>query len=215
MNAMLKGLVMTGGTIGLWLAPVGALASTPPGKPPSTVTVNNTRAVPVVVYLERGEFDTRLGTVAPDTRTSLSLPRYLDNDDVRVVVEPRGSADLWSQEITVPKIGSLKVLVPRSDDGYVPPQVDRIPNPGVGSTTVTVVNPRMSDVTVYVEHGAFDTKLGTVPADRILTLDVPGWLARDPQEVKFILRPRAGFELGSQYFTLKKDAHLEVKVPLH
>jgi len=216
MNTVLRGLVLAGGTLGFaFAAPATALAAGPPVKAQPTVTVDNTRAVPVVVYLERGELDTRLGKVAPDTKAVLPIPRYVDpNEDFRVVVQPKNGIDLSSQEIDVPKVGTVRVFVPRDNDGYIPPPVETIPNPGVGTTTLTVVNPRAQQVTIYVQHGAFDTKLGTVPADGIRTLDVPDWLTRDAQDVEIFVHPKEGLDLAAQEVTLKRGAHIEVKVPI-
>ena len=215
MNAALKGLVLTLGTFGLIAAPTAVLAASPPVKSPPAVRVENTRPVPVVVYLERGELDTRLGTVAPDATKTLALPRYVDQDqEARVLVQPKDGFDLSSQDITVPKAGTLNVLVPENSSGYMPPPADVIPNPGVGTTTMTVENPRNDKVTVYVEYGDFDTKIGTVPADGIITLDIPAWLTRDQQDVTVFLHPHNGLDLETGQFTLKKGAHLEVKVPL-
>ena len=47
------------------------------------------------------------------------------------------------------------------------------------ATTVTVENPRKEDVTVYVEQGDFDIRLGSVHAGQTKTLRIPasgsGW----------------------------------------
>jgi hypothetical protein len=215
MNTILKGLVLAGGSLGLaFAAPATARADSPPAKANPTVTVDNTRAVPVVVYLERGDLDTRVGKVAPDTKAVLPIPRYLGSDeDVRVFVQPENGIDLSSQEITVPKIGTVHVYVPRDNDGYIPPPVMTIPNPGVGTTTVTVVNPRTTEMTVFVQHGAFDTKIGTVPADGIRTLDVPAWIVREPQDVTIFVHPKKGLDQAAQDVTLKRGSHIEVKIP--
>jgi hypothetical protein len=216
MNSVLKGLVLAGGTLGLaCAAPATASAASPPPKASSTVTVDNTRAVPVVVYLERGDLDTRIGKVAPDTKVVLPVPKYLGSDeDVRVFVQPENGFDLSSQEITVPKVGTVDIYVPRDNDGYIAPPVETIPNPGVGTTTLTVMNPRASKVSVFVQHGDFDTKIGTVPADGFRTLEVPAWLVREPQDVTIFVHPTNGFDMASQDVTLKRGSHIEVTVPL-
>ena len=180
-----------------------------------TVTVDNTRSVPVVVYLERGDLDTRVGKVAPDTKAILPVPKYLGSDqDVRVWVQPENGIDLSSQEVTVPRVGTVNVYVPRDNDGYIAPPVETIPNPGVGTTTLTVLNSRASEVTVSVEHGEFDTTIGTVPADDVRTLTVPAWLVRQPRDVTIFVQPKNGFDMATQEVTLKRGSHLEVKVPL-
>jgi len=181
----------------------------------ATVTVDNTRPVPVVVYMDRGPFDTRLGTVAPHTKATLQLPRYLaEGETVQVFVHPEGGEDLASQDVTVNKGQNIDVLVPTNDAGYVPPPPpEKIPNPGPGITTVTVQNARNEAVTVFLEQGEFDTRIGTVAPNKEKTLTIPAFLTRDRPSVEIFVHPEGGLDLASQTFDLKPDAHLLVKVP--
>ncbi len=181
----------------------------------ATVTVDNTRSVPVVVYMDRGPFDTRLGTVAPHTKATLQLPSYLaDGETVQVFVHPEGGEDLASQDVTVNKGQDIDVYVPTNDAGYVPPPPpEEIPNPGPETTTVTVQNARNQPVTVFLEQGAFDSRIGTVAANHEKTLVIPAFLTRDAPDVEIFVHPEGGLDLASQTFDLKPDAHLLVKVP--
>lgn len=217
MNALVKGLILAGGTLGLGVlaAPSALLAAPLPKGTHPTVTVENTRAAPVEVYMERGDMDTRLGSVAADSKGVLPLPSYLTQDEaLRIVVQPKEGLDLFSQDITAPRVGTVKVLVPRNDTGYVPTPEDMIPNPGAGTTTLTVENPRDHDVSVYVEHGVFDSRIGTVPANQLRTFNMPKSLTWQTEDVQIFIHPKDGLDLSSQFFALKPGAHIEVKVPL-
>lgn len=184
---------------------------------PATITLDNTRGVPVVVYLEQGDFDLRLGMVAAHETQKLALPKYLDDDQVvQVFVHPEGGVDLASQDVTVKRGENIKVYVPESDNGYVPPAPpETIPNPGQGTTTVTVKNPRAKMVTVFVEQGAFDTRIGTVPADQERTLEIPTRLTEGREGVEIFIHPEGGVDLSSHYMDLHKGAHLLIQVPLN
>lgn len=181
----------------------------------ATVTVDNTRSVPVVVYMDHGPFDTRLGTVAPDTKATLQLPSYLaDGETVQVFVHPEGGEDLASQDLTVNKGQNVDILVPTNDAGYLPPPPpEEIPNPGPGTTTVTVQNKRNQPVTVFIDQGPFDSRIGTVAAHQEKTLVIPASLTLDAPDVEIFVHPEGGLDLASQTFDLKPDAHLLVKVP--
>jgi hypothetical protein len=181
----------------------------------ATVTVDNTRPVPVVVYMDHGPFDTRLGTVAPHTRATLHLPSYLaEGETVQVFVHPEGEEDLASQDVTVNRGQNIDIYVPTNDAGYVPPPPpEEIPNPGPGTTTVTVDNERNQPVTVFLEQGAFDNRIGTVAANQQKTLVIPAFLTRDAPDIEIFVHPEGGLDLASQTFDLRADAHLLVKVP--
>ena len=180
-----------------------------------TVTVDNTREVPVVVYLERGRFDTRLGMVDARTKATLQLPRYLeDGQAVTIFVHPEGGQDLSANDLTVKNGGNLDIYVPANDAGYVPPPAPEvIANPGEGSTTITVQNERDRPVVVFLERGEFDTRIGTAPANEEVTLQVPRSLIEERPDVEIFVHPEGGEDLASQFFQLSPGAHLVVKVP--
>lgn len=215
MNVAFAGLALAGATaLGMVAAPSPALAAGPSGRAGETVLVQNNRSVPVVVYLEEGDFDTRLGTVSPMREAHLSLPRRLGrDDDVRIVVHPEVGRDLESGDIAPPgSARQLAVLVPRGQEAFAPPPPERIPNPGP-VTTLTVENTRAEAVKVVVEKGDFDTDVGTVEPFGVHTFDLPASLAREPADVQIFLVPRSGVEMASHFFTLRPHAHLGVKVP--
>jgi len=216
MKANLGGLVVVGATlaIGALLTPGPASAASPPARRAATVTVQNDRTVPVDVFLEQGDFDIRLGTVAADREGVLAVPRYLDRDErIRIIVQPRKGLEMESPYVHLPVTGTLPVLVPVSESGWVPQPRELIPNPGPNTTTLTVENQRDQTVDVSVEFGEFDKDLGAVEAQHIRTFDLPKWLAREEGDVQVFIHPQKGFDLSSQYVQLKPHAHLEVKVP--
>lgn len=210
--AVLLGLLATASTI----ASATASAQTMKSRA-GTITVDNARAVPVVVYLERGVFDTRLGTVAAHSKQTLDLPRYTAEDGaVRVFVHPEGGFDLATQDLTLKPGGNVDIYVPTNEVGYLPPPPpEMIPNPGPGTTTVTVKNPRAEPVTLFVERGEFDTRIGVTPPNEERTFELPEWLAKDRASVELFVHPERGRDLASQHFELTDGAHLLVKVPLH
>ncbi len=209
---LLFGLVAMAGTI----ASATASAQTTKSKT-GTVTVDNARAVPVVVYLERGEFDMRLGTVPAHTRQALDLPRYAaEEGSVRIFVHPEGGFDLATQDLTLSLGGNVDIYVPTNEVGYLPPPPpEMIPDPGAGTTTVTVKNNRAEPVTLFLERGEFDMRIGVTPANQERTFELPEWLAMERASVELFVHPERGHDMGSEHFELTKGAHLLVKVPLH
>ena len=217
MRTAWKGLL----TAGIAIVFAGTMAGSAgarqkPWSPPE-LSVNNIRDVPVVVYLDRGNFETRLGTVEAHQKVKLPLPPYVeDGDQIDVIVHPEGGVDLASGNMTVHFGKELYVWVPDNNVGYVPPPPPRtIPNPGAGITTVTVENDRSVPVTVYVEHGNFGTRIGTVPANEELTLLIPEMIVREQTEAEIFVHPEGEADLASWTFQLRHGAHLFVKVPVY
>jgi hypothetical protein len=217
MNIPLNRLAVVGGIVALgscaWSSP--ALAASATGPKPATVTVENARAVPAVVYLERGPFDTRLGTVPPHSQTVLELPPVVDGQEsIQFVVHPEGARDLLSPDLTVTRGGNVDLYVPTNDEGFVPPPPPEvIANPGPGTTTLTVENQRDEQVVVFIERGDFDTRIGTVPANSESTLYLKGAIAAQEHSVQIFVHPENGVDLASQEFELTPEAHLFLKVP--
>jgi hypothetical protein len=113
---------MTGGMAMLLLASFGHAAAQDENAFPTTVTVQNNRPVPVVVYLDQGEFDIRLGTVPAQSIGMLNLPKYLDeNASIDMIVHPEGGRDLSVGPFTLEVGKKLEILVPTNDNGYIFP----------------------------------------------------------------------------------------------
>ncbi len=216
MYALLKRLVLTGASVAIAMtAPSPARAATRGNADSTTVTVQNDRRVPVTVYAEEGDFDHRLGTVGPDTTATLRLPAMLVHEpaDIQIFVDPKGEFDLATQDLTVNPGSHLGVLVPSGADLIPPaaaPMMD--PHPDDPGTSVTVRNDRHQDVVVYLEHGDFDTRIGSVPAQGTATLRIPSWLA-DRDGVDLVVHPEGGFDLTSSAMRVRKGEHLGIVVP--
>ncbi len=201
------------------LASVSTSAQTP-ATPRSTIQVQNDRKVPVTVFLERGDFDVRLGRVAAMRTATLPLPAWVLESDakVEIFVHPAGETDLASQEFNVRPGAQLAMIVQPGDAPAWQPSPDDtmssvLPVADLKATTVTVENPRKDDVTVYVEQGEFDLRLGTVHAGQTRTLKIPDGLVDQRSSVELFVTPEHGFDLNSQSFELKRGAHLGLKVP--
>jgi hypothetical protein len=206
----------------LMLAPAPASAQAPraPTQHRSTLQVQNDRTVPVTVFIDRGDFDVRLGQVAAMRTATLSLPRWVTEGDakVEIFVHPAGENDLASQEFDVRPGAQLAMIVQPGDaPAWQPSPEDTmssvLPVADLKATTVTVENPRKDDVTVYVEQGDFDIRLGTVRAGQTHTLRIPEGIADQRASVELFVTPEHGFDLSSQSFELRRGAHLGLKVP--
>jgi len=208
--------VMAGWMVVVAFSSFGSAAAQDENAIPANMTVQNNRAVAVVVYLERGPFDTRLGTVAPKSTAVLDLPKYVDLDQTfEVFVHPEGGLDLSAGPVTLRAGEKLAVLVPLDDSRQVsPPPREMVPNPGLGNTTVTVENPRDQEVTIFMERGIWDVRLGVVPPRQEQTLTIPSNLIGDQKEVELFVHPEGGLDLTSQVFELKPGDHLLLKVPV-
>jgi len=215
-NTTAKGLMTTAGAMLLTCTLFGPAAAQQGNQARTTLTVDNTRDVPVVVYLERGDFDLRLGTVNPHTNQVLDLPKTMqDGEEIQVFVHPEGGMDLATQDLTVTKGGNLTVLVPVNETGYVNPAPQVMAaEPGMAKTTLTVENERAVPVTVYIEEGEFDTRIGTVGAHQEVTLAVPERLTRESPEAEIFVHPEGQGDLASWFIQLKSGDHLFVKVPV-
>jgi hypothetical protein len=217
MKALKNVLILAGAVTVLTGAAVDSSAGQQDSRSLPPVIVDNTRDVPVLVYLERGSFDTRLGTVPPHSREALPLPAFVTiGSEVQVFVHPEGEMDLASSLFTVEPGNELVLMVPASNVGYVPPprHAEIIPDPGVGATTVTVMNPRNVPVTLFLDRGVFDTRIGTVPANSELTLAIPEQLADEGGTAEFFIHPEKELDLASQSFELKPGAHFLLRVPV-
>jgi hypothetical protein len=80
--------------------------------------------------------------------------------------------------------------------------------------TVTVQNNRKVPVTIYMEHGAFDRRLGIVPAMQTKTLRLPQWAVERRESIQLFAHPAGDvIDLATQDFSLKPPARLAMVVP--
>jgi aromatic ring-cleaving dioxygenase len=185
----------------------------------STIEVQNDRNVPVTVFLERGDFDVRVGTVGPLQTANLPLdPWMIQHDAVQLFVHPEGQQDLASHVFDVRKGDHIGLIVPQSSNGFLPqPEPARmtteLPSGDAAATTLTVRNDRSKPVVVYADHGDFDRRLGTVPASATATLKLPDWLVLESEDLAIIVHPEGGLDLESQYLKVRLHEHLGLRVP--
>ncbi len=80
--------------------------------------------------------------------------------------------------------------------------------------TVTVQNDRTAPVTVYMEYGQFDRRLGTVPAMQTATLSLPAWAVRGRATVELFAHPEgATYDLETQEVSLKPPGRIGMLIP--
>ena len=80
--------------------------------------------------------------------------------------------------------------------------------------TVKVENERKMPVTVYMDYGQFDRRLGKVPALKTATLPLPSWAVRGQDCVHLFVHPEGGMDdLATQDFSLQPPAQLTMVVP--
>jgi aromatic ring-cleaving dioxygenase len=185
----------------------------------STIEVQNNRNVPVTVFLERGDFDVRVGTVGPLQTANLPLEAWmLQNDAVQLFVHPEGEMDLQSQVFDVRNGERIGLIVPKSSNGFLaqtePARMTAELPPGDASvTTLTVRNDRSKPVVVYADHDDFDIRLGTVPGSATATLKLPDWLVLENENLAIIIHPEGEFDLASQNLKVRLHEHLGLRVP--
>lgn len=202
--------------------PTRAQAMTPAARTAAraTIQVQNDRKVPITVFIERGDFDVRLGKVAAMRTATLNLPDWVvtGNAKVEIFVHPDGETDLASQSFDVTPGAKLGMIVQPGDMPAWSPSPDDSMSAvldcgDLKATTVTVENPRKEDVTVYVEQGDFDIRLGSVHAGQTKTLRIPETIAEKQDDVELFVSPEHGLDLSSQAFQLTRGVHLGLKVP--
>lgn len=188
--------------------------------PLARIEVQNDRKVPVTVFIERGSFDVRVGVVGPLQTSTLALPDWIANQraEVAIFVHPEGGRDLVSEHLTVHSGALLGLHVPVGDFTVMPtPPADTmsavLTSGELNATTLTVNNPLTTAVTVYIEQGTFDIRVGTVAPQSTATLRLPEWLIKEQQTLEFFVHPQGGQDLASSRLEVRPGAHLGLRVP--
>jgi hypothetical protein len=82
------------------------------------------------------------------------------------------------------------------------------------ANTVTVQNDRKVPVTIYMEHGQFDRRLGIVPALQTKALRLPAWAVQERDTIQLFAHPEGEVDdLATQEFSLKRPARIAKVVP--
>ena len=81
---------------------------------PASVTVENRGSRPVVVFIEDGELDSRIGTVGAGMTETLPLPTWLTREERQadIFVHVEGGEDLASRQFELAPDAHLLVRVP-------------------------------------------------------------------------------------------------------
>ncbi len=79
--------------------------------------------------------------------------------------------------------------------------------------TVLVQNNRKVPVTVILEYGPFDHRLGTVPATRTAALALPRWVAPGGESYRLFVRSEGSDEMKTPAFSIAPHRQLSLLVP--
>ena len=186
----------------------------------ATIEVQNDRNVPVTLFIEGGDFDVRVGKVGAMRTATLALPAWAaQRGDIEMFVHPDGELDLASQPFHVTPGARLAMMVQRGSNPVWP--VDPkdtmsavLPAADLNEPTLTVENPRSAAVTVFLEQGDFDVRLGSVNAKSTKTLRLPPGWANEHSSVDIFVEPAHGIDLASQRLELSAHSHLGLRVPM-
>ena len=79
---------------------------------------------------------------------------------------------------------------------------------------VTVQNDRAKAVTVYMENGAFDRRIGVLPAGKVATLRLPAWAISGRNSLRLCARPDGeNADLDTQSFPISGAVRVGLLVP--
>jgi hypothetical protein len=79
---------------------------------------------------------------------------------------------------------------------------------------VTVQNDRSTPVTVYLESGGFDRRLGVVAAGDVATLPLPAWAVNGRRTVRLLARPEgSGVSVATPLFAVSGAVRVGLLVP--
>jgi hypothetical protein len=81
------------------------------------------------------------------------------------------------------------------------------------TNVVTLQNNRSVPVTVYLEYGRFDRRLGVVPAMQTATLPLPEGLLEGRATIQLFAHPEGENDLAAQEFTIQPNVRLSMIVP--
>lgn len=107
-------------------------------------------------------------------------------------------------------LATLASVAPAQDTTKLPPTV-------IADTlnVLTVQNQRNVPVTVYMEYGRFDRRLGEVQPFDVARLPLPEWAVRSRTRIQLFVHPEGegGRDLATHHFSLRAPARLALRVP--
>ena len=80
------------------------------------------------------------------------------------------------------------------------------------STTATVENDLNQPVTVYLEMGSEEIRLGIVPGDGDSTFTLPPWLVTTSRDLDFLVHPVKGRDQETGPVEIHRGEHLGIEV---
>lgn len=114
--------------------------------------------------------------------------------------------------LTVLVIG-LGALV-RVSAAQQPPRLPPVRTTDSSVNALTVQNERKVPVTIYVDYGRFDRRLGVVPPFNTVTLPIPAWAVQGRTRVQLFAHPEGETDdLASRAFTLAPPGRLAMVIP--
>jgi hypothetical protein len=170
------------------------------------VTILNNLTVPVTIFLDYGDFDRRIGIVAPKSSGSLPLPasalEELTTLQLYAKVEKGFPLETHGFKVTPDMrvgwvVGKDIPSKPAGDTIKV-----AVPKPAFASTVLNVTNDRDVMTTLYAEdNGVFSVKLGYVAPHASAKLSVPQYLLSG-QTLRVVAHPEGGSDLEPQEIQL-------------
>jgi hypothetical protein len=93
-------------------------------------------------------------------------------------------------------------------------RLPRVVTTDTSADAVTVQNNRKVPVTIYMDYGQFDRRLGIVPALQTATLRLPAWAVKGHTRVQLFAHPEGEVsDLETQEFSLKPPGRIGMLVP--
>ena len=218
MYTFLRSLAVASASVGFAAILPGSLRAAVPVPPAeASLVVQNDRGTPVTVYVEQGNLDLRVGTVAAGAITTLRVPWAVapDQRDVRIFAQPEHGFDVATRRLSLLPDDHIGVLVPPAGEDITAPPAQAAmldPDPASPATSVTVRNGRGERVEILAQFGQFDTRLGSVAPHATATLRIPGRFV-NWRGVVLVADFRDGLDLHTAPLRIAKHHHLGMILP--
>lgn len=216
MVAALVGLASAAGAQETHQPPTRLPASKVTAEEGKAVMVQNDRHEAIRFYVESGNLDQLVGSVAPNATAQLQLPAWAADRkrSLRMFAVSEATAQLIARYEVSARTGEMIGLLvppaaglPRSDSLLI-----TLPR-GIGSAaTVTIANERSQPVTVFAEQGLRYVRIGEVAANQQGTLPLPKSILSGKDGVRIFARPVGAPARSTQALTLKEGDHISVIV---
>ena len=116
-----------------------------------------------------------------------------------------------------PRIAALVIglaTLARVSAAQQPPRLPPVRTTDSSVNALTVQNERKVPVTIYVDYGRFDRRLGVVPPFNTVTLPIPAWAVQGRTRIQLFAHPEGeADDLASRAFTLAPPGRLAMVIP--